>query len=67
VTASLTRAGLEVSIREVPHDESIKTPEEVSAVHDWLLGIKFRRDDVFVIVGGGAVDSQGRRDALRSL
>jgi len=59
VTASLTRAGFEMDVMEVPHDESIKTPDEVSAVHDWLLGIKFRRDDVFVIVGGGAVDDLG--------
>jgi shikimate kinase / 3-dehydroquinate synthase len=59
VTASLTRVGLEINVREVPHNESIKTPDEVSAVHDWLLGIKFRRDDVFVIVGGGAVDDLG--------
>jgi shikimate kinase/3-dehydroquinate synthase len=59
VTASLTGVGFEINVREVPHDESIKTPDEVSAVHDWLLGIKFRRDDVFVIVGSGAVDDLG--------
>jgi 3-dehydroquinate synthase len=59
VQASLRKAGLEVHERQVAPDESIKTPEEVNAIHDWLLGIPLRRDDVFVIIGGGAIDDVG--------
>jgi len=59
VQASLQKAGLEVHERQVAADESIKTPEEVNAIHDWLLGIPLRRDDVFVIIGGGAIDDVG--------
>src|SRR5215475_9073694 len=42
---SLQQAGLDVHVREVAPDESIKTPEEVDAIHDWLLAIPLRRDD----------------------
>jgi shikimate kinase/3-dehydroquinate synthase len=59
VTASLQAAGLEVYVREVSPSEAIKTPEEANAVHAWLLGIPLRRDDVFVIIGGGALDDLG--------
>ena len=59
VTGSLQAAGLEVHVRHASPDESIKTPEEVTAVHNWLLEIPFRRDDVFVIIGGGALDDLG--------
>ena len=59
VTQSLTEAGLEIHVREVPSDESIKTHREVSAIQDWMLGFALRRDDVFLIVGGGAVDDIG--------
>jgi 3-dehydroquinate synthase len=59
VQGSLRKAGLEVHERQVAADERIKTPEEVNAIHDWLLGIPLRRDDVFVIIGGGAIDDVG--------
>ena len=59
VKISLQAAELEVHVREVSPDEAIKTPEEVSAIHDWLLGIPLRRDDVFLIIGGGAIDDVG--------
>jgi 3-dehydroquinate synthase len=59
VQTSLQQAGLDVHVREVAPDESIKTPEEVDAIHDWLLGIPLRRDDVFIVVGAGAIDDMG--------
>jgi shikimate kinase / 3-dehydroquinate synthase len=59
VKASLQAAGLEVHVRDVSPNEAIKTPEEASAIHNWLLGIPLRRDDVFVIIGGGAIDDLG--------
>ena len=59
VRASLEASGFEVHVREAAPDEAIKTTEEVNAVHDWLIGIPMRREDVFVIVGGGAVDDLG--------
>lgn len=59
VMQALTGAGLEVHVREVASDERIKTHKEVSAIQDWMLGIMLRRDDAFLIVGGGAVDDIG--------
>jgi 3-dehydroquinate synthase len=59
VEPSLRKVGLKVGVREVVDDESIKTPDEVSAIHNWLFDSRFRRDDVFVIIGGGAVDDLG--------
>ncbi len=59
VNATLSAAGLEVHVRQVPPDESIKTPAEVNAIHDWLLGIRLRRDDVLITVGAGAIDDLG--------
>jgi shikimate kinase/3-dehydroquinate synthase len=59
VSASLQASGLDAHVRQVSPDEAIKAPEEVSAIHDWLLGIPLRRDDIFLIVGGGAIDDMG--------
>jgi 3-dehydroquinate synthetase/shikimate kinase len=56
---SLHAVGLEIHVRISDSSQAIKTPEEASAIHDWLLGIPFRRDDVFIIVGGGAIDDLG--------
>jgi shikimate kinase / 3-dehydroquinate synthase len=55
----LTAAGFTVNVREIADDESVKSMNEVSAIHDWLAGIRFRRDDVLMIVGGGAIDDVG--------
>lgn len=59
IRSTLQEAGLEVHVREIALDETIKTPQEVGAIHDWLLGIPLRRDDVLVIVGGGSIDDVG--------
>ena len=56
---ALRTAGFAVDAREIPDDESVKSTEEVNAIHDWLLAIRFRRDDVLMIVGGGAIDDVG--------
>lgn len=56
---SLRAAGLTVDVREISDDESVKSTDEVNAIHDWLLAIRFRRDDVVMIVGGGAIDDVG--------
>jgi 3-dehydroquinate synthase len=59
VKQSLEAVELEVRVREVAAGEAIKTPEEVSAIHDWLISIPFRRNDVLCIIGGGAIDDIG--------
>jgi len=59
VRDSLCSQGLDVHVREVSPGEAIKTSEEVNAIHDWLLGIPLRRDDAFLIIGGGAIDDVG--------
>ncbi len=59
VQASLQSSGLEVHVREVSPDEAIKTSDEANAIHDWLLGIPLRREDVFIVIGGGAIDDLG--------
>lgn len=56
VALSLKGAGLDVHVRETAPDERVKTFDEVKAIHDWLLAIKFRRDDAAIAVGGGAID-----------
>jgi 3-dehydroquinate synthase len=55
----LNVAGFEVHVREAAPDESVKTLDEVKHIHDWLLSIKMRRDDVVVVAGGGAIDDVG--------
>lgn len=57
--SSLSAVGLRVHHRELSADQGHKTLEEASAIHDWLVGIQLRRDDVIVIVGGGAIDDVG--------
>jgi 3-dehydroquinate synthase len=59
VTSSLAASDLEVHVHEMAAGEAMKAIETASAIHDWLLGIKLRRDDVVVIVGGGAIDDVG--------
>lgn len=59
VTPSLNDAKLEIHVREMPSVEGMKTLENASAIHDWLLGIKMRRDDVIITLGGGAIDDVG--------
>jgi shikimate kinase / 3-dehydroquinate synthase len=59
VKESLQAHKFEVHVLEIEPDEAIKTPEEVSAIHDWMLGLPLRRDDVVVIIGGGAIDDIG--------
>lgn len=56
--ASLLAAELEVHTREMAAGEGTKTLEEVNAIHDWLLKIKLRRDDV--VVGGFAASTYMR-------
>ncbi len=59
IRESLESAGLAVHVREMAPSESVKTLDEVRAIHDWLLGMKFRRDDVLLIAGAGAIDDVG--------
>lgn len=56
---SLQGAGMEVMVREIGSDERDKTLEMAGAVFDWLLEVRFRREDVLFVVGGGAVDDLG--------
>ncbi len=59
VRNSLQAVGLELHIREMPPDERSKTLEEVNTVYDWLLDVRLRRDDIIMVVGGGAIDGLG--------
>ena len=59
VQDSLTVAGLQVHVRQVASDEQGKTLDQASAVYDWLLNMRMRRDDILLVVGGGAIDDLG--------
>ena len=59
VRDTLRAANLELHVREVVPGERLKTLEEASAVYDWLLDHRVRRDDLLVVVGDGAVDDLG--------
>ncbi len=59
VSSSLSAAGFDVQVREMPADETTKTIESATGIHDWLLGIQLRRDDVVIVIGGGAIDDVG--------
>ena len=59
VKDSLLAAGLQVHVREVASGERDKTWDEANAVYDWLLDLRLRRDDILLVVGGGAVDDLG--------
>ena len=59
VSASLRAANLTMRLRETAPDERVKTLDEVRAIHDWLLEANLRRDDVVLIIGGGAIDDAG--------
>ena len=59
VRDSLIAAGLQVHVRQVASDERDKTLDEANAVYDWLLNMRLRRDDILLVVGGGAIDDLG--------
>jgi len=59
VTSSLSAVGLQVHHRELPADQGHKTLEQASAIHDWFIGIRLRRDDVILVIGGAAIDDVG--------
>jgi 3-dehydroquinate synthase len=59
VRDTLQAVELAIHVREVGSDERLKTLAEASAIYDWLLDQRVRRDDLLVVVGGGAVDDLG--------
>ncbi len=59
VRGSLQEAGLEVHAREVDPSERVKTLAQASALYDWLLDLRLQREDVVLIIGGGAIDDLG--------
>lgn len=59
VMESVQAAGLEAHVREVDPGEQVKTLAQASALYDWLLELKLHREDVFLVVGGGAIDDLG--------
>ncbi|MEW5980582.1 MAG: 3-dehydroquinate synthase [Acidobacteriota bacterium] len=59
VEQSLGTEGVEVHVRKIAAQESIKTLAEVNAIYEWLLEIHFHRDDALVVIGGGAIDDVG--------
>jgi 3-dehydroquinate synthase len=58
VGSTLEAAGLEIAVRVVS-GERRKTLDEASAIYDWLLDHRVRRDDLLVVVGGGDIDDLG--------
>ena len=56
---SLEGAGFELLVHEVIPDERAKTLDQASTIYDWLLENRVRRDDVIIVVGGGANDDVG--------
>ena len=59
VTDSLQAVNLKVHVREAAPEERVKTLDEVKAIYDWLVAVNLRRDDVVIIIGGGAIDDVG--------
>jgi shikimate kinase / 3-dehydroquinate synthase len=59
VQESLQGAGLTLHIRKMQQDERHKSTEEANAIYDWLLEVRLRRNDVLMVVGGGAIDDLG--------
>ncbi len=59
VQDTLIAAGLAVHVRQVASDERGKTLDEAKSVYDWLLNLRLRRDDLLLVVGGGAIDDLG--------
>jgi shikimate kinase / 3-dehydroquinate synthase len=59
VKESVQAAGLEAHVRDVEPGEQVKTLAQASALYDWLLELKLHREDVFLVVGGGAIDDLG--------
>jgi shikimate kinase/3-dehydroquinate synthase len=59
VKSSLLAAEFEVHVRKMTSEEAVKTSSQANEIYDWLLGLKFRRNDVMVIIGGGAIDDLG--------
>ena len=56
---SAEAAGLESHAYRMQADEHVKTTESVNAIYDWLIDRRLRRDDVVMVVGGGAIDDLG--------
>jgi len=56
---SLQAVGFELHVRKMAPDERTKTLDEVNTVYDWLLDVQLRRDDIIMVVGGGAIDGLG--------
>jgi len=59
VRNTLQAVGLELHVREVESGERLKTLDEASAIYDWMLEQRLRRDDLLVVVGDGAIDDLG--------
>ncbi len=55
----LAAVGLQVHVRQTATDERGKTLDEAQSIYDWLLTLRLRRDDIMLVVGGGAVDDLG--------
>ncbi|MHB1500339.1 MAG: bifunctional shikimate kinase/3-dehydroquinate synthase [Candidatus Dormibacteria bacterium] len=55
VVRSLGSAGLDVQIRQQPGGEAAKSLPAVAALWAWLMEAEAARDDVVVVLGGGAL------------
>ena len=52
---SLSNAGYEVALCEIPSGEEYKTIDMVTRIHDFMLRQRFTRQDMLVALGGGVV------------
>lgn len=59
VRESLQVAGLDVHARALEPSQQAKTLDQASVLYDWLLDLRMRREDVVLVIGGGAVDDVG--------
>jgi len=59
VRGSFQAAGLDVHVRELDPSEQVKSLDQASALYDWLLELRLHREDIVVLIGGGAIDDLG--------
>ncbi|HVB22638.1 MAG TPA: 3-dehydroquinate synthase [Ktedonobacteraceae bacterium] len=52
---ALLASGFEPEIYTVPAGEASKSPEQLNAIYDWLIGLHAERGEAIVALGGGVV------------
>ena len=52
---ALLASGFEPEIYTIPAGEASKSPEQLNAIYDWLIGLHAERGEAIVALGGGVV------------